>query len=158
MRYHPKETMRLVIDTDVLVAGMRSDQGASRQILLLALDRQIVTLASVPLLLEYEAVATRAEHLAQSGLTVDETNAVIDALTSVMEPVNLRFLWRPRLRDPNDEMVLGTAVNGNADYIVTFNVRHLEKEAAAFAIKTSQPWEILQVIRRGKRGEIHEKE
>jgi putative PIN family toxin of toxin-antitoxin system len=158
MRYHPKETMRLVIDTDVLVAGMRSDQGASRQILLLALDRQIVTLASVPLFLEYEAVATRADHLTQSGLTVEETNAVIDALTSVMEPVNLRFLWRPRLRDPNDEMVLGTAVNGNADYIVTFNVGHLEKEAAAFAIKASQPREILQVIRRGKRGEIHEKE
>jgi putative PIN family toxin of toxin-antitoxin system len=158
MRYHPKETMRLVIDTDVLVAGMRSDQGASRQILLLALDRQIVTLASVPLFLEYEAVATRADHLTQSGLTVEETNAVIDALAAVMEPVNLRFLWRPRLRDPNDEMVLGTAVNGNADYIVTFNVRHLEKEAAAFAIKASQPREILQVIRRGKRGEIHEKE
>jgi putative PIN family toxin of toxin-antitoxin system len=143
--------VRLVIDTDVLVAALRSDRGASRQILLLAFDRQIVTLASVPLILEYEAVSTRAEHLAASGLTVAETNDVIDALTSVVEQVNLRFLWRPRLKDPNDEMVLETAVNGSATHIATFNVRHMQEEAAKFNISAKIPGDVLKLIRLVKR-------
>jgi len=117
--------MRLVLDTDVVVAALRSDQGASRQLLLAALDRRIVIVASVPLMLEYEAVLTRPEQLAQTGLTVEETNAVLDALAALIEPVALRFLWRPQLKDPSDEMVLETAVNGLVDRLATFNVRHL---------------------------------
>jgi putative PIN family toxin of toxin-antitoxin system len=144
--------VRLIIDTDVLVAGLRSDRGASRQILWLALDRKIVTLGSVPLVLEYEAVTTRAEHLAESGLSVEETNEVIDALVSVMEPVNLRFLWRPRLKDPDDEMVLETAVNGSATHIATFNVRHMQEEAKRFGVNAKQPGDILQTIRLVKGG------
>src|ERR1700687_4511009 len=102
--------MRLVLDTDVVVAAMRSDRGASRQLLLAALDRRITLLASVPLMLEYEAVLTRPEHLKAIGLGAEEVNVVLDAWAAVIEPVRLRFLWRPRLRDPADEMVLATAV------------------------------------------------
>ena len=64
--------MRLVLDTDVIVAAMRSDRGASRQLLLAALDRKIVILASVRLMLEYEAVLTRPEQLDMIGLTGGE--------------------------------------------------------------------------------------
>jgi putative PIN family toxin of toxin-antitoxin system len=102
-------SMRIVLDTDVVVAGMRSDRGASRQLLLAALDRRITLLASLPLALEYEAVLTRPEHLKEIGLSAEEVNEVLDALVAVVEPVALRFLWRPRLRDPADETVLETA-------------------------------------------------
>lgn len=61
-----------MLDTDVMVAALRSSAGASRQLLLLALRRQFVLLLSVPLFLEYEAVLTRPEHLAASGLTAPE--------------------------------------------------------------------------------------
>ena len=61
--------LRLVLDTDVLVAALRSDQGASRRLLIGALDRAFEVLASVPLIIEYEAVLTRPEHLEASGLT-----------------------------------------------------------------------------------------
>jgi predicted nucleic acid-binding protein len=81
--------LRLVLDTDVVVAAMRSDRGASRQLLLAALDRRVVLLASVPLMLEYEAVLTRPDQLNKTGLTVEETNVVVDTLASVMEPVTL---------------------------------------------------------------------
>jgi putative PIN family toxin of toxin-antitoxin system len=139
--------MRLVIDTDVFIAGLRSDKGASRQILLLALDRQIVMLASVPMLLEYEAVATRAEQLEQSGITLADANTILDAFAAVIEPVKLRFLWRPRLKDPAGEMVLEAAVNGRADRIATFNTRHLQEAAAVFGIRAALPGEILHKIR-----------
>lgn len=39
------------------------------------------------------------------------------------EPVETHLLWRPQLRDPGDEMVPEAAVNGQADLLVTFNLR-----------------------------------
>ena len=131
--------MRLVLDTNVLVAALRSDQGASRKLLLAALDRRIRIVASVPLILEYEAVLTRPAHLAATGLSIQETNTVLDALVAVAEPIRLRFLWRPRLKYPADEMVLETAVNGGADRLVTFNLRHFKPTAKEFGILAVTP-------------------
>lgn len=98
-------------------------------------------------MVEYEAVLTRPEHPSASGLSVQETNAVLDAFAAVVEPVRLRFLWRPRLKDPADEMVLATAVNGRADRLVTFNLRHLMQAAEEFRIRTVTPpvaWKEIQ--------------
>ena len=133
--------MRVVLDTDVLVAAFRSDQGASRQLLLAALDRRFVMLVSVPLMLEYEAVLTRQEHLTAAGITADDVNTVLDALAAVIEPVRLAFLWRPRLKDAADEMVLETAVNGTANRLVTFNLKHLGEAALEFGVRAMRPGE-----------------
>ena len=140
--------MRIVLDTDVLVAALRSDRGASRQLLISALDGKIEVLVSVPLVVEYEAVLTRPEHLQASGLTVVEVNEVLDALVKVSVPVLLRFLWRPRLKDPADEMVLETAVNGSADRLATFNVRHLAVAAREFGIRVLRPRDLWKEIQR----------
>jgi len=145
--------MRLVLDTDVLVAALRSDRGASRQLLLAALELRVVTLISVPLILEYEAVLTRPEQLKGFGLTVGEVNSILDAIAAVAEPVTFRFLWRPQLKDPSDEMVLETAVNGNADYLATFNLRHFLEPAAFFGMRAAVPGQIWRKI-----GSEYEKE
>ena len=113
-----------------------------------ALDRTFEVLASVPLILEYEAVLTRPEHLEASGLTSSQVNEVLDALVKVSIPVPLRFLWRPRLKDPADEMVLETAVNGAADWLVTFNLRHLADAAREFGIRVARPCDARREIRR----------
>jgi putative PIN family toxin of toxin-antitoxin system len=140
--------VRLVLDTDVMVAAFRSDRGASRRLLISALDGQFDLPASVPLMIEYEAVLTRPEHLVASGLAVDEVNAVLDAAAKVSVPVALRFLWRPRLKDPADEMVLETAVNGNADWLVTFNTRHLMEAARDFGIRVLRPVEAWKQVQK----------
>ena len=140
--------LRLVLDTDVLVASFRSDRGASRRLLIGALDRTFETLASVPLIVEYEAVLTRPEHLEASGLTARQVNVILDALVKVSVPVHLRFLWRPRLKDPADEMVLATAVNGGADWLVTFNVRHLAQAARDFGIRVVRSGDAWMEIRK----------
>ena len=126
---------------------MRSDRGASRQLLLAALDESIELAVSVPLMVEYEAVLTRDEHLEASGLTVQEMNEILDAVARVAVHVRLRFLWRPQLKDPADEMVLETAVNGGADRLVTFNVRHLSVAASGFGIATLTPGQAWQEVR-----------
>jgi len=140
--------LRLVLDTDELVAALRSDHGAFRQLLIGALDREIEVLVSVPLMVEYEAVLTRREHLDASGLTSEQVNEILDALAKVLIPVYLRFLWRPMLKDPADEMVLETAVNGEADLLVTFNVRHLAVAARGFGIPVLRPRDAWREVRR----------
>jgi putative PIN family toxin of toxin-antitoxin system len=115
--------MRVVLDTDALVAAMRSSRGASQRLVAAGLRRRYTWLVSVPLLIEYEAVLTRREHLQAAGLTTAEIGAVLDAVAAVAEPVHLEFLWRPMLRDPGDDMVLEASVSGQADLLVTFNQR-----------------------------------
>jgi putative PIN family toxin of toxin-antitoxin system len=140
--------VRWLLDTDVLVAALRSDRGASRQILLRVLDGAAELLSSVPLMVEYEAVLTRREHLAASGSTAEEVNEILDAVAKVATQVRLRFLWRPQLKDPGDEMVLESAVNGGADVLVTFNDRHLAAAARRFGIRVMRPREAWQEMRR----------
>ena len=136
-----------MLDTDVIVAAVRSRNGASRQILLAALDRRVELLASVPLILEYEAVLTRPDQLAEIGLTAREVDRLLDAVTAVIEPVTLRFLWRSRAKDPADDMVLETAVNGQAECIASFNVRHIKDAAREFGIRVMPPGEVWRDLR-----------
>src|SRR5258707_5384766 len=123
MQYHTQMAASYVLDTDVMVAALRSDRGASRQLLLAALDQQFELLLSVPLILEYEAVLTRPQHLAACGLSGAEVGRVLDDLVAIARPVRLAFRWRPMLSDPDDDMALETAINGTASAIVTFNQR-----------------------------------
>ena len=135
-----------VLDTDVLVAASRSDAGASRRILDAARGRTFEILLSVPLMLEYEAVLTRPEHLAASGVSSDEIIAVLDELAYIEKRVALVIRTRPMLTDANDEMVLETAINGNADAIITFNDRDFRPAAARFSCSVMRPGEALREL------------
>ena len=137
-----------MLDTDVMVAALRSNRGASRQLLLGALDGSFQLLLSVPLILEYEAVLNRPEHLAACGLSAAEIGRVLDDLAGIAQPVTLSFRWRPRLSDPNDDMVLETVVNGKADAIVTFNQRDFEAAVGDFGCAVILPGAALEQMRR----------
>lgn len=115
--------MKVVLDADVLVAALRSKGGASAAWLRAALRRRTELLASVPLMLHYESVVLRPEHRAATALSVVELDEVLDAIAAVATRVTISYLWRPTLRDPDDELVLETAVNGGADLLLTFNER-----------------------------------
>ena len=139
--------MRLVLDTDVLVAATRSRSGASWQLVDQALTRRFTLLLSVPLVLQYESVLSRVEHKKAHGLTVTQLDEVINSLVRIAEPVQIRFLWRPLLSDPRDDMVLETAVNGRADLLVTFNQKDFVTAAKGFAHETVRPSEALGRLR-----------
>ena len=136
--------MRLVLDTNVLVAAIRSDQGASRRLLVAVFGGQCRLLVSATLLIEYEAVLKRAEHRAASGASIEDIDGLLDALARIAEPVEISYLWRPHLADPGDELVLETAVNGGAEMIATFDLRHLAVAAARFGIEAARPGAIVR--------------
>lgn len=138
--------MKLVLDTDVMVAAMRSPRGASAAILRAARSGRITLAASVPLAVEYEAVCRQPQHCMASGLADWEVDIFLSAVIAMVEPVTTHFLWRPQLRDPGDEMVLEAAVNGAADALVTFNLRDFGDAPARFKMELLLPKQVMERI------------
>jgi predicted nucleic acid-binding protein len=137
-----------VLDTDVVVAAMRSPRGASAELLRRIDGGRAVMLLTVALALEYEAICTLAEHRLASGLSASEAAVYVDGLIALAEPVRAFFRWRPQLRDPGDELVLEAAVNGQADAIVTFSESHLREARKSFGIEVMRPAEALRRIKK----------
>ncbi len=139
--------VRVVLDTDVLVAGLGSPTGASRALLQELRGGRLIVAASVAMMLEYEAVLTRSEHLAAIGFSRREVDTLLDGLAALAEPITPHFLWRPQLRDPDDEMVLDTAVAGGCDAIVTFNSRDFLPAAKRFGLSVLLPRDAFRRLR-----------
>jgi len=139
--------LRIVIDTDVLLSGFLSSEGASRQLVLDALDRKFALLLSTPLLLEYESVLRRPEHLARARATDAEVTEVLDALAGLCVPVVFDYNWRPTGAHADDELVVETAINGHADALATFNLKDMRNAGALFGFNAQRPGPLVRRIR-----------
>lgn len=140
--------MKCVLDTNVIVAAMHSPTGASAALLRTARQGEITLVANVAIALEYEATCHRAEHLLASGLSASQVGIFLDAVVGMATPVETHFLWRPYLRNPNDELVLEAAVNGQAAAIVTFNQRDFGAIPLQFGVEVLSPVTTLMRIKR----------
>jgi len=136
--------MRVVLDTSVVVSAFRSQNGASNKLLARVAARRLVPLATPALFLEYEDVLKRPEQLAASKLSLAQIDMVLAALAGAIEPVEVFFSWRPQLSDPNDELVLDAAVNGQADALITFNVADFARVAPRFGLPVLTPAVVLE--------------
>src|SRR6266704_6767927 len=134
---------RIVLDTSVVVAGLRTQLGAGNAVLRLAATRRLVALATPPLFLEYEDVLKRPEHRLAHGLAPELIDDLLAELAALIEPVELHFRWRPQVRDPGDEMVLEAAINGDADALVTYNVSDFAVAADRFGVLVLRPVDVL---------------
>jgi putative PIN family toxin of toxin-antitoxin system len=135
---------RAVLDTSVLVAGLRSGLGASARLLGLVADGIVTPLVSTPLFLEYEDVLKRPEQLQAMAMTEEAMDGFLSAFASASEAVEVHYKWRPQVRDPADEMVLEAAINGRAAALVTHNLRDLADAGKAFGIPVIRPAEALK--------------
>ena len=134
---------QVVLDTNVIYSGLRSRRGASFKLLsLLGSDRFEIHL-SVPLVLEYEEVLQ--EKRRDLGLTEEDVDDVLDYLCRSAGLHEIHFLWRPRLKDPDDEMILELAVGSSCDYIVTYNKQDFPG-VEKFGVELVTAKELLQKI------------
>jgi predicted nucleic acid-binding protein len=108
---------------------------------------RITMLANVALALEYEAICRRTEHMAAAGLGSADVEIFLTAVVAMAEPVESHFMWRPQLRDPDDELVLEAAVHGRAAVIVTFNQRDFGQTPNRFGIDVVTPAKAIGRIR-----------
>ena len=134
---------QIVIDTNVLVAGLRSNRGATFRLLELVGTKRFEINLSVPLMFEYEAVLNRES--VQLPVSHSVIEAILDFHSTVAQHHTIFFLWRPFLRDPKDDLVLELAVKAQCDFIITYNRRDFQG-VEQFGLRVVEPREFLILI------------
>jgi putative PIN family toxin of toxin-antitoxin system len=134
---------QIVADTNVFVTALRSKFGASYKLFSLMSSDKFQLNLSVPLALEYEAVAKRL--INEIGLSEKVIDDILDYVISKSNRWEIYYLWRPQLHDPSDDMVLELAVTANCNYILTYNTSDF-KGVEKFGIEVMTPKTFLQMI------------
>lgn len=137
--------MKVVIDTSVLVAAARSKRGASFALLATLPNPRFQICLSVGVYTEWQSVLTRAEHL-PPGVDANTALGFVRYLASLAHLQDIHFLWRPFLKDPDDDMVLECAVGAGCSHIVTHNVRDFRR-SAQLGVQAVTPAEFLQLLK-----------
>lgn len=134
---------RVVLDTNVIVSGLRSRRGASFQVLSLVGSGLFEHHLSVALAFEYEDAVKRSG----SGIRFPKTMVedILDFLCASARQQEIHFLWRPTLSDPKDDMVLEVAIHGGCEAIVTYNVEDF-RGSERFGVKILRPQEFLKLL------------
>ena len=132
----------LIVDTSVLIAGLRSSLGASFVLLNLVGTRRFTIGLSAALVLEYEATCMKS--LPALNLTADDIKELLDYFCHVGKLAGIRFRVRPSVADPDDELVLEAAIASGSEWIVTHNIRDMATGAARFGVEVITPGEALR--------------
>lgn len=136
--------MYAILDTSVLVAGLRSNRGASFQILRAIRAGDIRIAVSVALVLEYESVVLRPDLLPH--FTSDELRRIVDGLCQLADHQQMFFAWRPFLPDPDDDLVLELAVAASAAFVITHNISDF-RGSESMGVRAITPATTLDIIR-----------
>jgi putative PIN family toxin of toxin-antitoxin system len=138
-------TTRIVLDTSVLVAAARSRNGASFALVSALPHPRFQICLSVAVYTEWQAILSRPEHL-PPGADADAAIGFIRYLASLAHLQDIHFLWRPFLRDPDDDMLLECAVAAGCAYIVTHNIKDFRR-TEQLGVKAVTPGQFLQILK-----------
>ena len=136
---------RIVLDTCVLVSAARSSEGASFSLVSSLPDSRFQICLSVALYTEWQSVLSRSEHL-PPGANVEMALGFTRYLASIAHLQDVHFLWRPFLRDPDDDMVLECAVASGANTIVTHNLKDFVR-ARSLGVQAKTPGQFLKKLK-----------
>lgn len=134
---------RVILDTNVIVAALRSQAGASFRLLMTIGHAQWQSVVTPALMYEYEDVVRRPGQV--PGLSENDISAILDLLYQRSHRQLVYLSWRPLSQDPGDDLVLEAAIAGSCDFVVSFDERHL-RPAREFGIEILKPVELLRLI------------
>ncbi len=135
--------LKVVLDTNVVVAAARSRRGASSKLLGLLADGRFSAALSPALLLEYEEALRR--EVRPDGWTETDVSVFLDAMCAVTDHHHTAHRVRPLLRDPDDDFIVELALTAVVDYVVTHNVRDFEG-SESIGVRVVTPGEFLRVV------------
>lgn len=133
----------IIIDTNVVLAALRSRRGASFKLISMIDQQKYVHHLSVPLVLEYESIISR--QLGSITLNGEDIDIFLDFLCTNGRKFDIHYLWRPYLKDPKDDFVLELAVTSESDFIITYNFSDF-KGIDKFGLKAIAPKEFLKML------------
>jgi len=134
---------RVILDTNVILAAMRSRTGASYRLLMTIVHARWQSVMTPALMYEYEDVARRPGNA--PGLSPQDITDILDLIYRESHRQLVWFSWRPASPDPGDDLVLDAAIAGGCDFVVSFNERHL-RAARDFGIEVLTPAALLKLI------------
>jgi putative PIN family toxin of toxin-antitoxin system len=134
---------KIIIDTNIILSGLKSKNGYSYKLLKLIPDNIFQTAISVPLILEYESVLMNNIKLLE--LSKKDIENFINYICKISEHTKIYYLWRPFLKDPYDDHLLEVAVASSSHYIITFNIKDF-KGTEKFGIKALNPKEFIKIL------------
>jgi predicted nucleic acid-binding protein len=138
---------KIVLDTCVIESSLRSQLGASYQILKNIHTNLFRFGISVPLYLEYEYRIEEIFHAGILKISEKAKNAILQALAFYADEVPIYYRIRPNLKDENDDMVFECAANYDADFLVTHNVRDFRNaDLAPYRFKIITPQKFLYEV------------
>ncbi len=141
--------MIVTIDTNVLLAGLISQFGASYQILRLIVKEEITVALSTQVLLEYDDVLKRKEILNLTKLKIEQVEDILDLLALLAQKNNIYYRLRPNLRDENDNLFIECAFASNSEYLLTSNIRDINSgELKGFKFEALTPKDFYQMWRK----------
>lgn len=139
-------TVRIVVDTSVIISALISPTGASRELLRRCLLRRYQPLIGNALFCEYEQVINRDEVLCLCPLSTEEVQTLMAAFMSVCEWTRIYYLWRPNLKDEADNHLIELAIAGNAQIIATYNIRDFRQTQLIFPeLSIKKPNEVINI-------------
>ncbi len=139
----PDKKRRVILDTNVLYAGLYSSKGASFKILRAIDEGKLRIVLSTALLFEYEDILKRHQEILNlSNKTIEQ---ILDSLCLLSDHQKIYFLWRPQLQDPKDDLLLELAVAARVKFIVTHNTDDF-RGSVPFGVKAITPKKMLEEL------------
>lgn len=140
--------IKVVVDTNVLVAGLIGGKGPNREILRLCLLGELQPFLGNALYLEYQDLLNRDSIQALCQQTSVSLMKFLDGFTQVCTAIDARYLWRPNLKDEADNHLIELAIAAIAAYIITNNVSDFaQAELKHLGYEVITPEQLLRLLR-----------
>ena len=136
--------MKVVIDTSVWISALIKKESKARDLLRLAFKQKIFPQINEPLFREYENVMNREKIQKLTPLSKTEQNELFEAFLATCRWNEIYYLWRPNLKDENDNLLIELAVASGAKAIITYNIKDFKNSELIFKHKVVTPENFLK--------------